>query len=64
MEALKYLRIFANDYAKTFMSYMLRNKCKVRSDDFDFFFTENLPAHDNPYYFKETSSSLTFSSIE
>lgn len=43
---------------------MLRNKCKVQSDDFDFFYSESLPAHDNPYYFKESSAPLAFSSID
>jgi CubicO group peptidase (beta-lactamase class C family) len=42
----------------------LMGKCKVQSDDYEFFSCGELPAHDNPYYFKETSNPLSFSSIE
>jgi CubicO group peptidase (beta-lactamase class C family) len=58
------LSILTNDYSKTFMSYMLRNKCRVQSDDYKFFYTENIPADNNPYYFKEASTPLSFSTIE
>ncbi|GFN31382.1 serine hydrolase domain-containing protein [Paenibacillus xylaniclasticus] len=58
------MRILGNDYIKTYLSYMLHNKGKVQSDDFRFFHTENLAADDDPYYFKEASVPLEFSSIE
>jgi len=56
--------MLVSDYAKTFMSYMWRYKCKVRSDDFDFFASEHLPADEDPYSFKETHAPLAFSSVE
>jgi CubicO group peptidase (beta-lactamase class C family) len=53
-----------NEYTRAVLAYMLRNRFQVRSDDYRFFPTGSLPAHTEPYCFKEATAPLEISTIE